>query len=585
MNHFPIEPYAAYAATAISHYGRNAAAAAPVAYVPNLSVAWDPSPRTVQSDEYDGWGYPSTPVLQPTPSELQVAAAAAADYVASSCDPAWCMLTVYAYTEFSEGGSLWPTVQDGYGRLDAFKAVFGNKTKGALVDADGATPRVEAAALTPLAPVVPHTPIAPLTSAGALPAMQWGAIRWDAFFNGSSADSVGAWTARVLQPEQWADRRPWYTYTQPDGNVTFDSNSPGVMDAEIALAVANGVDHWVFDVYPPTDPMSVSLWTYLNSTAPQRPALRFSLLLQASWASSGGLAAWGAKVALYASLVSNPSYVLALGNRPLIYLFSVSQGDWGGNATSGWRDWATALCSLASASVAAGRGAPYFVVQTWSGAQGAAVLAGINAAAAATAGCPSTASAPLISALSSYALPGATEAGTPWPVFADGAEAFWDSLAATGAHVIPPVAAGWDPRPRVTTPPPWCVGCCARCGLTLVLWGGGVRTFIAVVSLSPFASLPRAKNQDPSFVQMPTPEQMGALVQRAWAWSAAHPDANPAQLHLLSAWNEYDEGHFIGPVLPEFGGASRLEGIGSVLRPAGTPCEFSLSPRCRKLTH
>ena len=57
-------------------------------------------------------------------------------------------------------------------------------------------------------------------------------------------DSVGAWTARVLQPPQWADRRPWYTYTLPDGTITFDSNSPRVMDAEIALSVANGVDHW-----------------------------------------------------------------------------------------------------------------------------------------------------------------------------------------------------------------------------------------------------------------------------------------------------------------------------------------------------
>ena len=35
------------------------------------------------------------------------------------------MMTVYAYTEFSEGGSLWPTVADGTGRLDTFKSVFG----------------------------------------------------------------------------------------------------------------------------------------------------------------------------------------------------------------------------------------------------------------------------------------------------------------------------------------------------------------------------------------------------------------------------------------------------------------------------
>jgi len=37
-------------------------------------------------------------------------------------------MTVYAYTEFSEGGSLWPTLADGTGRLDAFADVFGNRS-------------------------------------------------------------------------------------------------------------------------------------------------------------------------------------------------------------------------------------------------------------------------------------------------------------------------------------------------------------------------------------------------------------------------------------------------------------------------
>ena len=92
---FPLTEYAPYAATSIAHYAANAAQVAPIPYVPNLSVAWDPSPRTIVTDAWDGWGYPSTPVLQPTPDELQAAAAAAA-YVGDFCDPAWCMLTVCA---------------------------------------------------------------------------------------------------------------------------------------------------------------------------------------------------------------------------------------------------------------------------------------------------------------------------------------------------------------------------------------------------------------------------------------------------------------------------------------------------------
>jgi hypothetical protein len=42
------------------------------------------------------------------------------------------MMTVYAYTEFSEGGSLWPTVADGFGRLESFGNIFGNRTAAGL---------------------------------------------------------------------------------------------------------------------------------------------------------------------------------------------------------------------------------------------------------------------------------------------------------------------------------------------------------------------------------------------------------------------------------------------------------------------
>lgn len=128
MDGFPLVNYTAFSNNYIAAYGELAALVAPVPYVPNLGVAWDPSPRTVQSDAYDNWGYPSTPILQPTVAEFAAAAAAAGESVAASCTEAdFCMMTVYAYTEFSEGGSLWPTVADGFGRLEAMTAVFGDR--------------------------------------------------------------------------------------------------------------------------------------------------------------------------------------------------------------------------------------------------------------------------------------------------------------------------------------------------------------------------------------------------------------------------------------------------------------------------
>jgi hypothetical protein len=130
MTTFPLVNYTEYSANYIASYGAMAKIFAPVPYVPNFGVAWDPSPRSIQSDDFDNWGYPSTPVLQPTLPEFRDAVAAAAAAVAARCTDAWCMLTVYAYTEFSEGGSLWPTVEDGTGRLDAFSEVFGNRSAG-----------------------------------------------------------------------------------------------------------------------------------------------------------------------------------------------------------------------------------------------------------------------------------------------------------------------------------------------------------------------------------------------------------------------------------------------------------------------
>jgi hypothetical protein len=133
MPTFPLTDYSAYMGGVINQYPALAEQVAPVPYAPNFGVAWDPSPRTVQSDLFDPWGYPATPILQPTVAEIQTALEASAAAVAATpactgTGPGLCMLTVYAYSEFSEGGSVWPTVQDGYGRLLAFQSTFGNRS-------------------------------------------------------------------------------------------------------------------------------------------------------------------------------------------------------------------------------------------------------------------------------------------------------------------------------------------------------------------------------------------------------------------------------------------------------------------------
>ncbi len=349
----------------------------------------------------------------------------------------------------------------------------------------------------------------------------WGAIRWDAFYNDTTdPDDPSMWVARALQPKQWHDRLPWYSYIDPlSGNVTFNGNAPAVMEREIQYAVDNGIDHWVFDVYPPTSLLSQSLYAYLASDSPLKSRLFFSLLLQASWMTNGGIQTWGAKVEIYAQHFARPEYRVVLNNRPLLYIFQLNEDEWGNNTD--WSTWHHALEMLTNASIQSGRGSPYIVLQSFSATAGAEKASKIN----------QCGSAPMIAALSAYALPQfATNNGLPWEKFSLDAITFWDQLEATGFDVVPPVPAGWDQRPRVQNPPPW------------------------------------VPHPSPAFIEMPTPSQMGALVKAAANWSTAHSNANPAGVHLISAWNEFDEGHFISPVLAQFGGASRLEGIGLVLK-------------------
>ncbi len=327
---------------------------------------------------------------------------------------------------------------------------------------------------------------------------------------------VGAIVARVLQPQQWHDRLPWYTATMANGTLTFDGSSSAVMAAEIEMAVAAGLDHWIFDAYNESTDLSAALHAYLASSTPGKAALKFCMLLQGAQ----GQPLPYALAPLYAGHFARSDYRLVLGNRPLLHLFGPQATDFGrGN----WSGWAQALGELAAAAAGVGRGAPYVVFQSASPAAGLAALQGINAHA--------PPGAPLVAALSSYYLPGATPSGTPFAAFAASAPAFWDALAATGADAVPPVAAGWDDRPRNMTPVPW----------------------------QPWVS--------PDFVVMPTPQQLGDFVASALAWDASNARHNPARLAVLSAWNEFDEGHYIGAVLPEHGGNARLEAIGRVLRP------------------
>lgn len=96
----------------------------PVQYFPNVTVGWDPSPRTVQSDEYDPeQGYPHTNTISENGPEMF---GAALDRARAFLDRTGArLLTINAWNEWTEGSYLEPDTTHGMAYLEELRRVFG----------------------------------------------------------------------------------------------------------------------------------------------------------------------------------------------------------------------------------------------------------------------------------------------------------------------------------------------------------------------------------------------------------------------------------------------------------------------------
>lgn len=124
FDHFPEEPYSDFGDQAVKDWPR-LKGEYELPYYPNVTMGWDSSPRTVQTDVYDDVGYPFMSTLSGnTPQQFERYLLEAKRFLDSESEKSR-ILTINAWNEWTEGSYLEPDTVNGMGYLEAIRNVFG----------------------------------------------------------------------------------------------------------------------------------------------------------------------------------------------------------------------------------------------------------------------------------------------------------------------------------------------------------------------------------------------------------------------------------------------------------------------------
>lgn len=343
-----------------------------------------------------------------------------------------------------------------------------------------------------------------------------GAIRWDYQYQGPAgggAVSTALLELQALETSAYRSRAPIHFGPLGPNTGQWD-DTQATFDAEIVASTTAGLKYWAFFRQScgsmVHDPNGCFGLTYYQASTKNNLINWCSIFDPLLLGSTGN---FSAQVAAVVADFQTSNYQKILTNRPMIYIFwnpASIVSNWGGSNAN----FAAFITALRSATVSAGLGTPYVVVQN---GLDVTVLNDIGA-----------------DANNAYLLPPPFVLADPWASYEPTVEAYWASMAALGKPMVPTAMTGFDPRPRYVRP-----------------------VFKASPSL-PYVGL----NQ---YVVAPTNSQLTAHLTAAIAFIAANPSACPSSTMLIYAWNEHSEnGNVLNPCVGDPSG-TRCAAAGAAL--------------------
>ncbi len=98
-----------------------------IPYIPNVSMGWDSSPRTCQSDSFGPFGYPFTNIIgNNTPENFKKALEMTRDRLLSN-PHSLRIMNINSWNEWTEGSYIEPDATHGFKYLEAIREVFGTQ--------------------------------------------------------------------------------------------------------------------------------------------------------------------------------------------------------------------------------------------------------------------------------------------------------------------------------------------------------------------------------------------------------------------------------------------------------------------------